>query len=150
VVRSRSGRKSVGLAGALLLTLISTGCGLSPSTEDAYLKEIGIAGHERVATHYNTGLFLGPPTADLLSAVSGPDLQASPSRTNLSSEEWEFVGIGTGKADDGTECRVHFERLTKGPDPAFPDWEPSADQRKKLTAGELEIIRVAVGCPFET
>ena len=126
-------RGRIALLGALVLALGNGGCGLSPSIEAGYLKQIKITNHELVATHYNTGIFLGPPTTDLLSAASAPAMRTAPSSIPLSSAEWEFIGFGDGTADDGTACTIHFKRLREGHDPAFPDWDPDDAQRRSWT-----------------
>ncbi len=150
MIRSIIGRRGAALVGVLVLALGTAGCGLGAGPEDWYLDRIEISGHERVATHYGTAIFLGPPAADPLSAVSAPNLTTSPGPASLSTDQWEVLGGGEGRTDDGTDCGVNVKRLRRGADPAFPDWEPSGDQQQKLAAGDLELIRVAVGCPFET
>lgn len=136
------------LLGSAILTLGVAACD-DGSVEGPYLKSIEIRGHERATIYYSQAVYVGPSTPGLLAAVSAPEMTTSAGPASLSIDPWEFVGSGSGKAADGTDCRVHFERLVKGGDPNVPHWEPTAEQRRKQATGELEIVRVSAGCPFK-
>jgi hypothetical protein len=120
--------------------------------EHSYLKAIDVRGHEflrDIDQQETSGLVLGPATADLTGAVSGPGLTVRAATSDMGDPVLALVATGSGRATTGAACEVLIYRLRPGQEPPA-DWKISGQQVTGIRSGRSEALKVSVGCPFST
>jgi hypothetical protein len=127
--------------------------GSTSGIEHGYLKTISVRGLQLVRDrddNATVGLFVGPVTADLFEAVSGPALTVGKSATpNLGDSSRGLVATGSGTTSTGAHCDVLIYRWRDGQQPSAV-WKLSAEQVAGIESGRSEALEIAVGCPFST